>query len=396
MNRWRAAFYPRAWLGRLADRVVPVALVALGIAEVWSDAAPSRAAKQLAVLGALMVSVPLLWRRSAPLLVLAAVLTGFVPVWATERHTGGVAFAAVVAMLLALYSVGAYADPGRGRPAALIALALLAVFLGVDTAAGDLRITDALGAFVFFPIAWLLGDLMRGRQLRLVSLEQRAVDLERERDQRAKAAVAAERARIARELHDVLAHTTTVIVLHSGAARQVLRSSPDTAEELLLSIERTGRDALAELRRLLGLLRDHHETDLLAPQPGLARLPTLIEEVNVGGVSVDLRVEGDPVVLSPGLDLAAYRITQEALTNVVRHAGPAHATVTIRYRPATLELIVANDGAGAPSASRPSDPGRGLVGMEERAALYGGRLLAAPLPSGGYQVQACLPLQSAP
>jgi signal transduction histidine kinase len=395
VNRWRVGFSSGARLSRVADGVVPIALAALGIAEVWSEAAPGRAAKQLAVLGALMVSLPLLWRRSAPLLVLGTVLTGFAPLWATERHTGGVAFAAVVAMLLALYSVGAHTDPDRGRPAALIALALLAVFLGVDTAAGDLRVTDALGAFVFFPIAWLLGDLLRGRQLQLISLEQRAGDLERERDQRAKAAIAAERARIARELHDVLAHTTSVIVLHSGAARQVLRSSPDTAEDLLLSIERTGRDALAELRRLLGLLSGDHETDSLAPQPGLARLPNLIEEVALGGVCVDLRVEGDPVALSPGLDLAAYRITQEALTNVVRHARPAHASVTVRYRSSALELIVVNDSTGAPSAAR-SDPGRGLVGMRERAALYGGRLRAAPLPNGGYQVQACIPLDSGP
>ena len=192
----------------------------------------------------------------------------------------------------------------------------------------------------------------------------------------------------------MLAHTTSVIVLHSGAARQVLRSSPDTAEDLLLSIERTGRDALAELRRLLGLLRDDHETDSLAPQPGLASLPNLIEEVALGGVSVDLHVEGDPVALSAGLDLAAYRITQEALTNVVRHARPAHASVTIRYRSSALELIVVNDSTGAPSASHQSVPGRGLVGMRERAALYGGRLLAAPLPNGGYQVQAWLPLDS--
>jgi signal transduction histidine kinase len=396
VNRSQAAFHPRPRLGRLADGVVPIALAALGIAEVWSDVPPGRAAKQLAVLGALTVSLPLLWRRSAPLLVLAAVLTGFGVVWATERHTGGVAFAGVVAMLLALYSVGAHAAPGRGRPAALTALGLLALFLGVDSAAGDLRITDALGSFVFFPMAWLLGDLLRGKQLQLISLEQRAGDLERERDQRAEAAVAAERARIARELHDVLAHTTSVIVLDSGAARQVLRSSPDTAEELLLSIERIGRDALAELRRLLGLLRDAHETDLLAPQPGLARLPTLIEELNLSGVSVDLHVEGEPAALSPGLDLAAYRITQEALTNVVRHARTAHATVTIRYRPTELELIVANDSTGAQSRSPWSDPGRGLIGMRERAVLYGGRFIAAPLPDGGYQVQACLPLQGAP
>jgi signal transduction histidine kinase len=381
-------------VGRLTDGAVVLALAALGIAETWGDVPPGRAAKLTATLGALLVAVPLWWRRRAPLLVLAAVVAGFGVVWLIERRTGGVSFAAVVGLLLALYSVGAYADRRLGRRAVLAALAVLAAFLGVDAWAGYLRITDAVGTFVFFPVAWLLGDLLRGRQLRLVTLEQRAADLERDRDRQARAAVAAERARIAREMHDVLAHSTSMIVVHSGAARQVLRTAPDTAEQLLLSIERTGRDALAELRRLLGLLPRDNDPGNLAPQPGLGRLDSLIGEVTAAGVPVELDIRGEPVPLPPGLDLAVYRIVQEALTNVVKHAGPAHATVTVHYRSTDMELVISDDGAEPAGAT--ADPGRGLVGMRERAALYGGCLTTGPAPGGGYQVQARLPLPEAP
>ena len=382
-------------IGRLADWAVPVALAALGIAETWGDAAPERGAKLVETLGALLVAVPLLWRRRAPLSVLAAVAAGFVLVWSIEHRTGAISFAALVAVLLALYSVGAYAEGRVGRPAAVAALAVFAALLAVDAAMGYLRMADAAGSFLFFPIAWLVGDLLRGRQLRVVTLEQRAADLERERDQRARVAVAEERARIAREMHDILAHTTSVIVLHSGAARQVLRSAPDTAEELLLSIERTGRDALGELRRLLGLLRSDDDPAELAPQPGLARLDSLVREVTAAGVPVELRVEGEPVSLSPGLDLVAYRIAQEALTNVVKHAGPAHATVIVRYRDRDLGLVISDDGAGCGTVPVHPGQGRGLVGMRERAALYGGCLTAAPTPGGGYLVHACLPFDAA-
>jgi signal transduction histidine kinase len=381
-------------VGRLTDGALVLGLVALGIAETWGDAPPGRAAKVAATVGALLVAVSLWWRRRAPLRVLAAVLAGFGVVWLIERRTGGVAFAAVVGLLLALYSVGAYAERRLGRRAAYAALAVLAALLAADAAVGYLRIADAVGTFVFFPVAWLLGDLLRGRQLRLVTLEQRAADLERDRDRQARAAVAAERARIAREMHDVLAHSTSMIVVHSGAARQVLHTAPDTAEQLLLSIEHTGRDALAELRRLLGLLPGDDETGDLAPQPGLARLASLIGEITAAGVPVELAVRGDPVPLPPGLDLAAYRIAQEALTNVVKHAGPAHASVTVLYRSSDVELAISDDGAGPGPAT--ANPGRGLVGMRERAALYGGSLTTGPAPGGGYLVQARLPLPAAP
>jgi signal transduction histidine kinase len=191
-------------------------------------------------------------------------------------------------------------------------------------------------------------------------------------------------------------HTTSMIVLQGGAARQVLRSAPDTAEQLLLSIEETGRDALGELRRLLGLLHDDDDDEpaMLAPQPGLARLDCLLGEVTTAGVRVEHRVEGRPVPLPPGLDLAAYRIVQEALTNIVKHAGPVPANVIVRYRPHDLELEIRNRGGCRATPANTRD-GRGLVGMRERAAMYGGSLTTRSVPGGGYLVHARLPLQRA-
>lgn len=394
--KMRRALLPRMTLGRLADWAIPVALAALGIAETWDGAATGRGAHLVQTFGALLVALPLLWRRRAPVPVLAAVIAGFMLVWSTEHRTGGVTFAAAVSTLLALYAVGTHAERRVGRLAAVAALMVLAAVLVADATLGYLRIADAVGTFLFFPIAWLIGDVLRGRAERVVTLEQRASDLERERDQRARVAATEERARIARELHDVLAHTTSVIVLHSGAARQVLRSAPDTAEQLLLSIERTGREAMSELRRLFDLLGNEDDPAELAPQPGLARLDSLIHEVTVAGVPVEVHVEGEPVSLSTGLDLVAYRITQEALTNIVKHAGPVHAAVTIRYRERELELVITNDGCGRGPAPANTGEGRGLVGMRERAALYGGNLTARPLSGGGYLVHAHLPFAAAP
>jgi signal transduction histidine kinase len=376
------------------DWAVPVALAALGAAESWDNAVPGSAAQSVQTPAALLVALPLIWRRRAPVLVLAAVVSGFVAVWFTEHRTGGPSFAAVVSLLLALYSVGAHADRRVGRPAALAALAGLVGLLAADVASGNLRAVDAVGTFLFFPAAWLGGDVVAGRRLRVLALEQRAADLELDQDQRARAAVAEERARIAREMHDVLAHTTSMIVLQGGAARQVLRSAPDTAEQLLLSIEEIGRDALGELRRLLGLLRDDDEPAMLAPQPGLARLDCLLVEVTTAGVRVEHRVEGRPVPLPPGLDLAAYRIVQEALTNILKHAGPVPANVIVRYRPHQLELEIRNRG-GCRAAPASTGDGRGLVGMRERAAMYGGSLTTRSVPGGGYLVHARLPLQRA-
>ncbi len=209
----------------------------------------------------------------------------------------------------------------------------------------------------------------------------------------AREAVAEERTRLARELHDIVAHSVSVMVMQAGGVRLMLRPDQVTERQTLAVIEETGRGAVEELRRMLGLLRGP-EADGLTPQPGLARLDDLVEQVRGAGLTVKVDVEGDPAPLPAGLDLSAYRIIQEALTNPLKHAGSTDATVKIAYRPTELRLTIVDDGprdAGPLGLPAPSG-GHGLIGMRERAALFKGTLTTGPLPGGGYAVQAALPL----
>jgi signal transduction histidine kinase len=249
---------------------------------------------------------------------------------------------------------------------------------------------------------------LRGRGERAVQLEQRAAQLEAEQQAQAQAAVAAERARIARELHDVIAHSVSVMVIQAGAAEQLLEETPERARGPLVAVQDTGRQTIVELRRLLGILRDDGQELSLAPQPGLASLDLLLEEMRQAGLLVQLRVEGQPGRLPPGVDLAAYRIVQEALTNTLRHAGPAQAEVVVRYLEQALELEIVDDGSGpgpndGAAGGSGQSKGHGLVGMRERVALYGGTLHAGPRATAagtgtagtGYVVRVRLPTQPA-
>jgi signal transduction histidine kinase len=251
---------------------------------------------------------------------------------------------------------------------------------------------------VVFGGAWLLGRALRGRGQHAEQLAQRAAQLEADQQAQARAAVAAERARIARELHDVIAHSVSVMVIQAGAAEQLLGQAPERARGPPEAVQDTGRQTIVELRRLLGILREDGQEPSLAPQPGLAGLDLLVEEMRQAGLPVQLRVEGRPGRLPPGIDLAAYRILQEALTNTLRHAGPARAEVTVRYQDHAVELEVLDDGPGAgPHAAVDVGSGQGLVGMRERVALYGGTLQAGPRDTTagsaatGYAVRARLP-----
>jgi signal transduction histidine kinase len=219
--------------------------------------------------------------------------------------------------------------------------------------------------------------------------ERRAQLAERERDVAAREAVVGERARIARELHDVVAHSVSVMVVQAQAGPRLL-AEPERAKGVFESIETTGREALVELRRLLGVLRAPDQQPATVPQPGLAALQTLVDQVRDAGMRVDLRVEGDPSQLPPGIDLSAYRIVQEALTNSLKHAGRAEAEVIVRYEPSALELEILDNGAGAPS--RVNGSGHGLVGMRERVVLYGGTLEVGARNGHGFAVRARLPL----
>ena len=239
--------------------------------------------------------------------------------------------------------------------------------------------------------AWILGDNLRTRRAYLRELEEKAERLERERAERDQRAATEEQARIARELHDVIAHNVSVMVLQAAGGREVFDADPRGARAALASIETTGREALAELRRLLGVARASEDGVSVAPQPGLSGLETLVEQVRAAGLAVELVFEGERHSVPAGIELSAYRVVQEALTNTLRHAFARHSWVFVRRTDDELELEVLDVGAG-PSRTGSGD-GRGLVGMRERVGLFGGEFEAGPRPDGGFRVHARFPLR---
>src|SRR6266545_312875 len=251
-------------------------------------------------------------------------------------------------------------------------LSVLAVTLPAALAMDVLY--NSVAAYVFFGGAWLLGDRLGARRAYLRELEERAVRLQQERQENERRAAAAEQARIARELHDIIAHNVSVMTVQAAAAGDVFETQPNRAREALASIESTGREALTELRRLLGTVRLHDGASTFDPQPRLARLDALLEQVRGAGLGVELTVEGEPRHLPAGVDLSAYRIVQEALTNTLKHAQASHVSVLVRYGTGAVELAVVDDGAGP--ATGGGERGNGIIGMRERAALFGGKLEA--------------------
>ncbi|WP_406458579.1 sensor histidine kinase [Streptomyces sp. NBC_01622] len=253
-----------------------------------------------------------------------------------------------------------------------------------------------------FALAWVLGDSMRTRRAYFAQLEERAARLEKEREAQAKVAVAAERARIARELHDVVAHNVSVMVVQADGAAYVLDSAPDQAKKALETISSTGRQALAEMRRLLGVLRtgEHKEAGEYVPQPDVEQIDDLVQQCRTSGLPVDFKVEGTPRPLPSGVELTAYRIVQEALTNTRKHGGPnTGASVRLVYFDDGLGLLVEDDGKGAPhelyEEGGADGQGHGLIGMRERVGMVGGTLDAGPRPGGGFRISALLPLKPA-
>jgi signal transduction histidine kinase len=283
-------------------------------------------------------------------------------------------------LLVAGYSVARHA-PARAAAAGAGALAAALVIV-------ELRVPVS-GTAANIPFIWVpfCTALAAGRALRARKHRHEA-----ERDASVRTAVADERERIARELHDIVGHCVTVMVVQAGAAENLLERDPRRASEPLQAIQDTGREAVAELRRMLGLLRGEHATPALTPQPGTAELDELIAQMGAAGLPVRLDVQGAPRPLPPGIELAGYRIIQEALTNALKHAGAASATVSLRYGAQALEIEVVDDGHGGSVNGR----GHGLIGMRERAALYGGELDAGTAPHGGFRVRARLPVEAAP
>jgi len=300
-----------------------------------------------------------------------------------------------LAILVAVYSVAAYGD----RRVSLAGLA--AAELGsaaVQLTPGRFQTPTVVSNGLIIGAAWLLGHFVGRRRAYAARLE-RTAELERTRAEQARRAVTEERLRLARELHDVVAHSISVIAVQSGVGAHVASTQPEEAAKALAAIEATSRAALTELRRLLGVLRQEGEPQgALAPVPGLADLDRLLAEVAKAGLAVRLQVEGTPSTLPAGVDLSAYRIVQEALTNVVKHAGPARAQVTICYRDHDVMVEVTDDGRGvaAPTGDGQAGVGHGLIGMRERVAVFGGDLEAGPRPAGGFRVAARLPLADQP
>ena len=269
------------------------------------------------------------------------------------------------------------------------------IFVDLSEFEGDivlLRILSLLWNYVIFGASWWFGDVLRTRRQRTNELEERTVQLEHEHEENAHRAVLDERVRIARELHDVVAHHVSVMGVQAGAARRVLKKQPEKAHEALSTIETSSRQAVDEMHRLLGFLRQGSQDNELAPHPGLRQLKALVSEMKDSGLLVEIKTEGKEKPLSPIVDLSAYRIIQEALTNTLKHAGPANATVTINYTDSSIELKILDDGRGPAPAPTQLISGRGLIGMRERVSLLGGDLQTVEAPGGGFLVKAVLPL----
>lgn len=305
-------------------------------------------------------------------------------------------FEVFLALCLGTYAMGAHA---KGRVALLAGLLLPAAVPIADTAHRAIvfdegwHVSEIVPFWIWSAAFCAVGRGVRNRHIMIGLLGERADRLEREREQQARAAVAEERSRIARELHDVVAHAVSVMVVQAGAARRVMSADAEQAERSLLAVEATGRQALGEMRRLLGVLRTDPEGLSLAPQPGLGQVGELVEHVRSAGVEVELRNEGESRPLPAGVDLVAYRVIQEGLTNVLKHAEADRATVSITYRPDAVDLEVRDDGRGGqvPGDGR----GHGLFGMRERVGLYGGRVEAGAGNEGGFVVSASIPTADA-
>lgn len=339
----------------------------------------------------LMTTAPLLWRRRRPLAVVTVMAAAMSIEILFVSHTAAF-FGGFLPVLVAVYSVATYAP----RRTAALGLGVVALELAiVDLSVDELR---QLSEYVFQVMTaggiWLVGLVVRARSERAEELTEQVGVLQRARDQQAREAVNLERTRIARELHDVIAHSVSVMGVQAGAAEQMLAVDPERSREPLRSIQETAREAIEELRLLLGVLREGEDRSALAPQPGLDGLGALVEEMGRAGLAVTLTVRGGPGRVSPGVELSAYRIIQEALTNTFKHAGAGEATVMVHHLPSALELEVIDTGGAkdAANASNGTGTGHGLIGMRERVSLYGGTITTGPLNEGGYRVRAVLPL----
>jgi signal transduction histidine kinase len=369
------------FIRRRGDLVLAAALTALALVGIaLTEASESQRIASAALAVALGAAAAIRSRDPLPLLglfVAISVAARALPTLTEPTNSGVFVF-----LLVAVYSAAAHTSGRRTLLAGGMTVGLFVTNLTQDSA--GFNADNVIFFSLLFGAPWAAGRAVRQRRL-----NDRDLELEKGR---AAAAIVEERARIARELHDVVAHSISVMVVQARGGRRVLESEPADARDAFAVIESTGQQALDEMRRLVGMLRSGDETLPLAPQPSVTQLGTLVELVRAAGLPVQLTVEGEPRDLPPGVDLSAYRIVQEALTNALKHAGPARARVVLRYRADDLELEISDDG---PGTGDDSSSGYGLVGMRERVSVYGGELQAGRRPEGGYALRVRLPLRSA-
>jgi signal transduction histidine kinase len=389
MNRLLAgAGFPRVD-PRFVDVTLAVVAIIVGQLDVWSNledgngGGPIQSHHLLVALLSFVGMSMLLLRRRAPLVGLSAMLATLV--LQTMLDPVAFFFGGFVPVLFMVYAVGAYVED-LGSSLAGLGIATVGASV-VMLSVPELRTAGNLAFNLLILLgSWALGHRIGSRSRRTEALARRAEQLERERDH----TVADERARLARELHDIVAHSVSIIAIQAEAGEALL-DEPERAAEAFRSIQSTSRQALTELRRQLELLREVEGEPGLAPQPGLSEVAGLVERVRAAGLETELAIDGSPAGVDPGVDLSAYRIVQEALTNSLKHGRAARARVQIHYLPGAIELEIADNGA-AGNGDGAYGSGRGLIGMRERVALYGGEVSARPNPGGGFAVHARLPL----
>ena len=378
--------------------LVPLAIVALGAVDLAQNGSLSEGSSvtfpgPVAVHAGflLLVTVPLCWRFRAPVAV-AILVTAGSAAWNLTMFSASEQppFEPWLAMLVAVFALASRADGRRLRAGTAVAGG---IFTGGEIRAelAGVGTGNVLPAVLFYALIFAMGRMVYAHRQRASGQQDRADRLERDQEARAARAVAAERSRIARELHDVIAHSLSVIVVQAAAERRVLPAGRDSTAETLDAIEHSGRQAMTELRRLLGLLRKDDGEPSLAPQPGLSRLGDLVTEVCEAGIEVGVRADGDLAAIPRGLDLSAYRIVQECLTNVIKHADAHRAEVVITCRGRCIDIEVTDDGT---AAGPPAADGLGLLGMAERVSVYGGTVQAGRRDGGGYRVHARLPFEA--
>jgi signal transduction histidine kinase len=377
------------WNQDLADKALAIVIAAAALFTAWRN--PQAGLNAVTVPLLLLQTLPVAWRRRDPMRTLGIV--GFA-ITAYYMLDFGDALG-YLGVFVAFYTVAAHEPRRRAILAGALSAGCMFVslvsYIAFNPGAPWPEIFGQ--AYVWFGVAWLLGDNMRVRRAYALELQDRAAEADKEKLDQASMAVIEERGRIARELHDVVAHYVSVMVVQATAARRVADKDPAAARGALAAVESAGRTALTEMRRMLEVLRA--DDPGMGPQPGLGELDRLVDQVRGAGLPVELEIKGKACCLPAGMDLAAYRIVQEALTNSVKHAGKATSRVTVTYSDHALEIEVVDDGRGAAApllAVPESDGGHGLIGMKERVALFGGQLVAGPILTGGYRVYARMPI----